>query len=408
MNNNLHPKLRAVEARTILQNGHPAISLRDPLQLSGNYVVLPQELGLALMLLDGTRDLGSIQALLLVRYGLPLSDDLLEYLITVLDDNFMLENERSAEAGARALEAYRRAPFRPPTLAGQSYPADPTELRHLFDILTADARGMGSGRSSIAKGRGVFSPHIDYPRGGAIYGSLWSQAADMAQDADLVVLLGTDHNSMGDRLTLTCQHYATPFGVLPTQQDIVDALAQAIGPEAAFAGELRNRSEHSLELVANWLHYARDGEPVELVPILTGSFSDFIMGQGEPAEDATLNAFLDVLARCVRGRRVLVVASGDLSHVGPAFGGMPLNGKGRARIRVDDDELMAHMAEGGADDFFAAIRRARDRNNVCGVSPFYLALRLLGDTEGQIVSYDQCPADEKGTSLVSVCGMVFG
>jgi hypothetical protein len=28
--------------------------------------------------------------------------------------------------------------------------------------------------------------------------------------------------------------------------------------------------------------------------------------------------------------------------------------------------------------------------------------------EGQVVAYDQCPADQRNTSLVSVCGMVFG
>ena len=73
---------------------------------------------------------------------------------------------------------------------------------------------------------------------------------------------------------------------------------------------------------------------------------------------------------------------------------MPIDPKGRARIQAADAELMQQMAEGSADGFFAAIRRERDRNNVCGVSPFYLMLRLLGDVEGQVLAYDQCPADQ--------------
>jgi hypothetical protein len=232
----------------------------------------------------------------------------------------------------------------------------------------------------------------------------------MAQAADLVILLGTDHYSLGDRLTLTRQSYATPYGVLPTDTAIVDALAAAVGPDQAYRGELRHRGEHSLELVATWLHHMRRGRPVDMVPILTGSFADFIAGRGAPADDPLLAAFLATLKQQAwrAGRQVLVVASGDLAHVGPAFGGPKMDAAGRARIKAADDELTQQMAAGSADGFFAAIRREQDSNNVCGVSPFYLMLRLLGDVEGQIAAYDQCPADQRNTSLVSVCGMVFG
>ena len=403
--NNLTPKLRPIDAQPFVQNGQPTLLLRDPLQLSGNYLVLPQDLGPVLGLFDGTRDLGGIRSTFMIRYGVAVPSDLLLQLVAVLDDNYMLDNERSVEAHQRALEAYRQAPFRPPMMAGQSYPADPDQLRHLFDSYLDRVNGAHSG---TAIGHGVISPHIDYPRGGLVYAAVWKQAAEMARAADLVVLLGTDHYSMGDRLTLTRQNYATPYGVLPTDTDIVDALVEAVGEEEAFAGELRNRGEHSLELVATWLHHMRGGEPVAMVPILTGSFGDFILGRGDPAGNAVLTAFLDTLGRQIAGRNVLVVASGDLSHVGPAFGGLPMDAKGRARIQAADAELMQQMAEGSADGFFAAIRRERDRNNVCGVSPFYLMLRLLGDVEGQVLAYDQCPADQANASLVSVCGMVFG
>ncbi len=139
--------------------------------------------------------------------------------------------------------------------------------------------------------------------------------------ADLVILLGTDHYSTGDRITLTRQSYATPYGVLPTDVGLVDALAGAIGEQAAFAGELRHRGEHSLELVATWLHHMRGGQPVAMIPILTGSFMDFVAGRSDPASDPQLAAFLALLGQAIAGRNVLVVASGDLAHVGPAFGG---------------------------------------------------------------------------------------
>lgn len=402
---NVIPQLRTLDITGFSHQGRPALLLRDPLRLGENHVVLPRELAPALSLMDGTNDLSGMRAELMVHYGVNVPVDVLQQLVDVLDGNYLLKNERSFDATERARRAYRSAPFRPPMMAGQSYPAEPDRLARHLDGYLASVNGAGP---ASAAGRGVISPHIDYPRGGAVYAAVWKRAAEMARAADLVILLGTDHYSTGDRITLTRQSYATPYGVLPTDVALVDALAGAIGEQAAFAGELRHRGEHSLELVATWLHHMRGGQPVTMIPILTGSFMDFVMGRGDPASDPQLAAFLALLGQAIAGRNVLVVASGDLAHVGPAFGGAAVDSAGRQRIADADDELTTELAAGRADGFFAAIKRVRDGNNVCGVSPFYLMLRLLGSVEGQRVAYDQCAADAENASLVSICGMVFG
>lgn len=399
------PPLRTIDITEFYHQGQPALLLRDPLRLGDNHVVLPRALAPALSLMDGTDDLHELHAELLLRFRMNVPVDVLQQLVEVLDDAYMLDNRRSAEARERALLAYRAAPYRPPMMAGQSYPAEPRQLAQLLDGYLGAVNGAGP---ASAAGRGVISPHIDYPRGGPVYAAVWKRAAEMARAADLVILLGTDHYSTGDRITLTRQSYATPYGVLPTDVTLVDALAAAVGEDAAYAGELRHRGEHSLELVATWLHHMRGGKPVAMAPILTGSFMDFVMGQGDPAGDRQIGAFLNVLSAALAGHNVLVVASGDLAHVGPAFGGAPVDAAGRQGIVDADRGLMSELAAGRADGFFGAIKRVRDRNNVCGVSPFYLMLKLLGSVEGQTVAYDQCPADAGNTSLVSVCGMVFG
>jgi len=79
----------------------------------------------------------------------------------------------------------------------------------------------------------------------------------------------------------------------------------------------------------------------------------------------------------------------------------------RAHLKAADDALLAHICTGDADGFFDAIRRVGDRNNVCGLPPIYLMLRLLPGTQGEVVAYDRCPADANGTSLVSICGVTI-
>ncbi|MEE8308087.1 MAG: AmmeMemoRadiSam system protein B, partial [Gammaproteobacteria bacterium] len=255
--------------------------------------------------------------------------------------------------------------------------------------------------------RGLISPHIDYVRGGPVYAHIWKRAEKAIKAADLVVLLGTDHLGGDSSLTLTRQHYATPFGILPTARDVVDELADALGHQAAFAGELYHRSEHSIDLAAVWLHFMRGKLECEIVPILCGSFAHFIGGDEKPASDPTLNSVIGVLRQAIDGRQALVVAAADLAHVGSAFGGRPLDLTSRAQMQAADCRLMEQMCAGDAEGFFTAVNDDRDRYNVCGLSSIYLTMRALAPVRGEQVIYDRCPADQNDTSLVSICGILF-
>ena len=402
----LLPRLRAIDVRPFVRNGQPHLLLRDPLQLTDKAVTIPQQLGPLLALCDGTRDSSGLCASLAVRFGLRVGMDVMEQLLAALDEALLLDNERFAAAWEQALAEYRQAPCRPPALAGKSYPGDVDELGF---FLRGYLDAVDDGSPGLDGARGLISPHIDYMRGGPVYAEVWKRAEAEVRAADLVILLGTDHMGGDGALTLTRQHYGTPFGILPTSGEVVDALAGALGEKAAFADELHHLSEHSIELAAVWLHYMRGKDPCEVVPILCGSFGHFVRGEMEtgPEHDSGINALVDALRRAIDGRRALVVAAADLSHVGPAFGGQPLDYVGCGRLQVADDEIIAHMCAGDAEGFFTTVRRDGDRRNVCGLSSIYLTLRALSPTQGQQVAYDRCPADQNGTSLVSICGVLF-
>jgi AmmeMemoRadiSam system protein B len=409
-----HPKLRAaIDIRPFTQNGQTYLLLRDPLQLTDKVVAVPQPLGPLLALCDGTRDSNALRAAFAVRFGLRIGLDVIEDLLLALDEALLLDNEHFVQARDQALIEYRQASSRSLSSAGRSYPEDVNELRrHLqgyIDAVDADVDDASFDVDSFDVGgvRGLVSPHIDYARGGAVYARVWESAKEAVRAADLVVLVGTDHYGGDGALTLTRQNYATPFGVLPTAGGIVDALADALGEETTFGDEFHHRGEHSIELAAVWLHHIREEKPCEVVPILCGSFGHFVRGDGEPASDPAINALVDALRQAMEGCRALVVAAADLSHVGPAFGGQPLDFVGRARLQVADYELIERMCDGDAVGFFAAIKRDGDRRNVCGLSPIYLTMRVLDPTRGKPVAYERCPADQNETSFVSVCGVLF-
>jgi AmmeMemoRadiSam system protein B len=397
----LFPKLRPLDLRWVSgPDGRSYLTLRDPLRLARQTLLIPADLAPLLGLMDGSRDIPTLCAAFTLRTGLPLSVTRVQALVAQLERALLLEGPRFQAAWQEALEGYRRAPYRPPAMAGTVYPPDPEALERLFRRAW---EGAGGDSPPTLPLRGILSPHIDYQRGLPVYAKTWGVARPALQDVETVVVLGTDHQGRPGGLTLTRQHYATPWGVLPTDATMVDALAEVLTPDAAFAQELHHAGEHSIELAVVWLHYALGGRSVPLLPVLCGPLSP------SPAEERRLEAFITTLQALLRGKRWVVVAAGDLAHVGPAFGDtLPYDLLGKARLKEADLALLDLVARGDAEGFLRTLQEEQDRRKVCGLSCIYLALRLLGKgVQGHLVDYAQCPADERGTSVVSIAGLLW-
>jgi AmmeMemoRadiSam system protein B len=401
----MNPKLREIRTQPIVSGGRQGILLSDPLSISPGALFIPRPLALILALLDGTRDIGTVRAGFELRTGTPLNISILERLISELDEALFLDNERFAQAYALATEDFRSAVSRLPILVGRCCPADAGELGAFLQTYLdqMDDADMGS----LSNVKGLVSPHIDFPRGGPIYARVWAKAKAAVNEAELVAILGTDHNGGDGTITLTRQNYETPWGMIPTAQDVVDEVAAQAGDEV-FRYELHHSVEHSVEAAIIWLHYLLDGRQCQVLPVLCGSFRQFIDRGESPSQSAHISATVETLKRVAARRQTLVVAAGDLAHVGPAFGDpYSVDFAGRAKLASQDKRLMEIMSRGQAQDFYEEIRREDDRRHICGMPPIYIAQSVLSGVDGSSVGYAQCPASEDGSSVVSICGMIY-
>jgi hypothetical protein len=404
MNSSNKPQLRNVNVQRITYQGEPMFLIQDPLKLTDAVILLPQALGPVAMLCDGQQTLPEIKAALELNYGLRLPQEMVESLIEQFDRALLLESETFHQAREQTLTAYRAAPFRTPALAGSSYPGEAQDLRQMLQGYLDQTNGVAL---SPEYSRGIISPHIDYQRGGITYAQVWASAAEAVRQAELVIIFGTDHNGSPGTLTLTRQNYATPLGVMPTDTGLVDRLVDILDPEQAFAEELNHRGEHSIELALIWLQYLRNETPCPVLPVLCGSFYHFMSGQANIETEPNFREFVDLLRQEMSQRRTVVVAAGDLAHLGPAFDGPPLDAVAQAQMKADDTALMDSLCQGNAENFFKFMQAGQYQRNVCGLSSFYFTLRLLDQTYGQTIAYDRCPADQNNTSFVSVCGIVL-
>ncbi len=397
---NTNPRLRPLDATWIDHNGQPGILLRDRLGISTSAAVVPRALVPILPLCDGSRSLQAIRSVFELRTGIPISLSAVQQLAEQLDEALLLDSPRFREAYQACLEEYRAAPFRPATLAGHVYPADPDDLEQ---ALGQYGEELGDATGPAAGIRGIVCPHIDYARGGPMYAAVWRQAARAARNADLVLVFGTDHAGDGPGLNLTGQSYATPWGILPTEKTVVEDMAAVLGNEDAFSHELHHRNEHSIEMAMVWLHYTRRRRACPVVPILCGSVQP-----GDSGQPGAFRGAIDALRMATKGRRVLAVAAADLAHVGPVFGDpSPFGPQEQSGVASEDEKLLSVLCAGDAEAFLGTVMADGDRRRVCGTPPVYALLHYLNGCRGEITGYTQCPADASGGSFVSIAGAIL-
>ena len=403
------PCVRALEPKWIEYEGQPALVLTDRLGLS-QPVIVPQAVALILSLCDGTRDVAGIKAAVAQQAGLEIDEAVIQDILDQLAKALVLEGPAAEEALARAVEEYRSGSHREAALAGLVYPADAADLTQaLIEYARLDQPGrLALGLEAAAPSappRGLISPHIDYQRGGPLYARTWLPAARALREADLVVIFGTDHSGGLGQVTLTRHDFATPYGVLRTDRELMQALTDRLD-EDLYEEEFHHRNEHSIELAAVWLHFARDGEPVPLVPVLCGHPVTY-MHAGRIDPQTFAGRAIAALRRALAGRRVLAVAAADLAHVGPAFGDpRPFNMTRKAAVRAADEELIAASRRGAAGVLQCA-GRIGDRYRICGLAPIAAMLELIGPSEPETLCYDQCPADDDAGSIVSIAGVLM-
>jgi AmmeMemoRadiSam system protein B len=258
-----------------------------------------------------------------------------------------------------------RQPVRMPAVAGSFYPQEPQRLAAELKTLLEQARPP-RGERPIA----LVVPHAGFAFSGLIAADAWRQA--QGHRYDLVVLLGTNHTAgffTGISVFLG-SGFSTPLGVVQVDEQSASSLLAA--DHDCSSDPAPHEREHSIEVQLPFVQTVLPG-----VPILPVIVSD---------EDPHLCARLGVaLANVLAGRRVLIVATSDLSHF-PSYEDATAADRAvlTAMARLDPDGLCETIArEQGA-------RRRGLDTCACGLAPVLAALaaaRTLGATRGTVLSH---------------------
>jgi AmmeMemoRadiSam system protein B len=382
------PKLRPLDFIAVEWQGERVVCARDYEGLLDGPVIVPLPIMLVALLLDGRRDAAGVQ----VEYarmagGALLPPAQLDRIIRDLDAHGLLESPALEARRRAAADAYRAAPHRAMAHAGSAYPAEPEACAAVLRryLATGGAAAAPAGRPP----RGLLAPHIDFGRGGPMYGRAYA-ALSGVPDGACIVVIGVAHAGSTAPYVLTAKGYETPFGVVELDRALFDAVTRRL-PFDALAEEPVHRGEHSVEFQVVWLSHMLAGRRFTVLPVLTGPLEAHVT-DGTPAAVPEIEAFVATLRDAIAAadRPVVVVGGVDLSHVGPRFGdGEPVGPALRDRAAAADRAALRHVERGDAEEWWRTVAADGNRCHVCGLGAIYTVLRLLAPVTGRVLGYDQ-------------------
>ncbi len=280
------------------------------------------------------------------------------FILAIVGSWVLLASANCQERGrAREEGKAMREEVRKPAVAGSFYPGDGKTLsRQVREFLSRAAKEEVAGEIV-----GLVSPHAGYMYSGLVAAHAFKTVEGMKFDA--VVVVAPSHRvrfqgaSVYDR-----GGYETPLGVLPIEKD----LCQKLKSESNLIESLpqAHSQEHSLEVQLPFLQEVLG--KFHLVPMVLGS-------QDYRSSEAVGKA----IARAVKGKKVLLVASTDLSHYHPYDRAVQLD-----KIILED--IQAFDAQKLGRDLDAG------KGEACGGGPVMavmVAAKELGANRARILKY---------------------
>ena len=187
---------------------------------------------------------------------------------------------------------------RPSPIAGTWYEGNPKALARAVDEFLDEAKLPELEGEAV----GVIAPHAGHIYSGAVAG--YAFAALRGRSPDLVAVVSPMHHPYFEPLITTAHAaYSTPLGSVPVDKDVLLELDVVLKSELGFGlSPVSQDKEHSLEIELPFLQRALKSKWTLLPVMVRAQEPRLSQGLGK------------ALAKVLRERKSILVASTDLSH----------------------------------------------------------------------------------------------
>ncbi|HRZ87081.1 MAG TPA: AmmeMemoRadiSam system protein B [bacterium] len=187
--------------------------------------------------------------------------------------------------------------IRYPAVAGAFYPYDAERLSKMIDGYLQDA-GQVDVKGDIV---GIVAPHAGYQYSGPV--AAYAYKALAGRKYDTVVIIGVNHRMEGFRDISIYKEglFKMPFGNVPVDAEYAQGIMSEQPKKFVYEPDA-HAEEHSVEVQIPFLQKVLAGD-FKIVPIVMGDYSTPV-----------IQKLAEAIIKHADGKKVLVVASSDLSH----------------------------------------------------------------------------------------------
>lgn len=189
--------------------------------------------------------------------------------------------------------------MRRPSVAGQFYEGDEQSLRSQIEECFTGPLGPGRIPKFGERKRkilGGIAPHAGYMYSGMVAAHTYTRIVEDGFPRTFVII-GPNHTGRGSGIAVTNEDWETPLGIAKVDKELAKEIRRDLVDEDAEA----HRFEHSVEVQLPFLQYFSND--FMFVPVCMG-FQDL---------DSAVSVG-KTIARAIRGKDVVVIASTDMSH----------------------------------------------------------------------------------------------
>ncbi len=261
---------------------------------------------------------------------------------------------------------------RKPAVAGQFYGASQTECLAEIDECLPAGPIPGQLPAPVVA---AIVPHAGWVFSGELAGRAFKAIRQANGDVDTFVIFGAAHRYYGDSAVV----YDSGAWKTPLGQIAIDApLAAEIVEKGATADPEAHRGEHSIEVQVPFIqHLFPNAKIVPIIVPVAGFDHSFGTRVGE-------------LIASKHDKKIVCIASTDLTHYGPRYGFCP-EGTGQAALKwareVNDMEFIDLALRMEADEL---VRSAVEKGNACGpaaVATVIAAAKAAGRIHGTLLGH---------------------
>jgi len=248
--------------------------------------------------------------------------------------------------------------IRPPAVAGMFYPDKKINLDQEVAMVLEESREIDLPGKVI----GMVVPHAGYIFSGGVAARAYRQIFE--SDIEIVVVIAPSHCEYFTEISIFDGYaYSTPLGALPVDKDLAQQLVEQ-SPQIVLSDKGHRFEEHALEVQLPFLQKILDN--FRFVPIV----------MGEHSHD-NIESLANALAKVLKDKKALIVASTDLSHF---YDDVKANSLDQVVVdnieNFDEEKLFQDLQSGECE--------------MCGGGPAIAAMkasRLLGATKSQVLLY---------------------